>query len=71
MNLFFNEQRASNSGTLNDSSEEKPRQILAQKKARSMLQTTETEPNIDKWPFLAVQINFQKSEKKTCHPLKC
>jgi hypothetical protein len=29
------------------------------------------QPKIDKWPVLAVQINFQKSEKKTCHPLKC
>jgi hypothetical protein len=34
-------------------------------------QVTPNEPNTDKWPSGAVQKFFQKSEKKTCHPLKC
>jgi hypothetical protein len=36
-----------------------------------LLLIAKIQPNIDKWPFPAVQKNFQKSEKKTCHPLKC
>src|SRR2546421_11520721 len=71
MNLFFNEGSALKQGRSTDLSLQKPDQIFPSGEARSLLITTKNELNTDKWPLLAVQINFQKSEKKTCHPLKC
>jgi hypothetical protein len=32
---------------------------------------SQNQPSTDKWLGLAVQNIFQKSEKKTCHPMKC
>jgi hypothetical protein len=41
------------------------------KLANNQEETNKAEPNIDKQPRGTVQKKIEKSEKKTCHPLKC
>ena len=70
MSLFFSPLRLASP---NDPGRERPIESSVRKRlkaARSLLSITKIQLNTDKWALLAVQINFQKSEKKTCHPLK-
>src|SRR5438270_9344792 len=70
--VFRREARFEPRPPFTDSTREKPDPNLPLgKRPEACYQITNNEPNIDKWPLLAVQIIFQKSEKKTCHPLNC
>ncbi len=71
MNLFFNEKRALNQDPFTPSTREKPDRIFRLERGPKLANNQEDRTKHRQMALWAVQINFQKSEKKTCHPLKC